>query len=112
MINQTIIFQVCGSARSEPCTPLSCERGELCLPEGTPACKKDEKCVGALPLSKRAHADVKDMKDRLDKITKKITDAAEKVHTNIYTNTHSYVLSYLCSKYRHCICTKAFILNI
>ncbi|TKS70569.1 Laminin subunit beta-3 [Collichthys lucidus] len=71
--------QVCGSVRSEPCTPLQCEGGELCPPEGTLHCKKGEKCVGALPLSKRADADVKDVKDRLEKLTGKITEAAEKL---------------------------------
>ncbi|KAE8297870.1 Laminin subunit beta-3 [Larimichthys crocea] len=71
--------QVCGSVRSEPCTPLQCEGGELCPPEGTPPCKKGEMCVGALPLSKRADADVKDVKDRLEKLAGKITEAAEKL---------------------------------
>ncbi|KAM7402795.1 hypothetical protein PAMP_018006 [Pampus punctatissimus] len=71
--------QVCGSVRSEPCTPLQCEGGDLCPPEGTPPCEKEEKCVGALPLSKRANADAEDVKDRLDKLTGKITDAAEKL---------------------------------
>ncbi|XP_034389496.1 laminin subunit beta-3 isoform X1 [Cyclopterus lumpus] len=69
--------QVCGSVRSEPCTPLQCAGGDLCPPDGTPPCKKGEVCVGALPLSKRADADVTDVKDRLDKLTGKITDAAE-----------------------------------
>ncbi|XP_059185113.1 laminin subunit beta-3-like [Centropristis striata] len=71
--------QVCGSVRSEPCTPLKCEGGNLCPPVGTPPCKKGEKCVGALPLSKRADADAKDVKDRLDMLSGKITDAAEKL---------------------------------
>ncbi|XP_042257146.1 laminin subunit beta-3-like [Thunnus maccoyii] len=71
--------QVCGSVRSEPCTPLQCEGGDLCPPEGTPPCEKGEKCVGALPLSKRANADAQDVKNRLDKLTGKITDAAEKL---------------------------------
>ncbi|KAI9520119.1 hypothetical protein NQZ68_021838 [Dissostichus eleginoides] len=71
--------QVCGSVRSEPCTPLKCEGEDLCPPEGTPPCKKGEKCVGALPLSKRADADVKDVKERLDRLSGKITDAAEKL---------------------------------
>lgn len=71
--------QVCGSVRSEPCTPLQCEGGELCPPEGTPPCKKGEKCVGALPLSKRADTDAKDVKDRLEKLTEKITEATEKL---------------------------------
>lgn len=37
--------------------------------------------MGALPLSKRADADAKDVKERLDKLTGKITEAAEKVYT-------------------------------
>ncbi|XP_040890794.1 laminin subunit beta-3 isoform X2 [Toxotes jaculatrix] len=71
--------QVCGSVRSEPCTPLHCEGGELCPLEGTPTCEKEGKCVGALPLSKRADADSKDVKDGLDKLAGKITEAAEKL---------------------------------
>ncbi|KAF1392228.1 hypothetical protein PFLUV_G00050580 [Perca fluviatilis] len=71
--------QVCGSVRSEPCTPLQCEGGELCPPDGTPPCAKGKKCVGALPLSKRADTDAKDVKERLDKLTGKITEAAEKL---------------------------------
>ncbi|XP_029286569.1 laminin subunit beta-3 [Cottoperca gobio] len=71
--------QVCGSVRSETCTPLQCEGGDLCPPDGTPPCKKGERCVGALPLSKRADADVKDVKDRLEQLTGKITEAAEKL---------------------------------
>lgn len=75
------MFQVCGSVRSEPCTPLQCEGGDLCPPDGTATCEKGEKCVGALPLSKRANTDAKDVKDHLEKLSEKITEAAEKVHT-------------------------------
>nr|XP_020473565.1 laminin subunit beta-3 isoform X3 [Monopterus albus] len=72
--------QVCGSDRSEPCTPLQCEGRELCPPEGTTTCEKQEQmCVGALPLSKRADADAKDVKDQLNKLTRNITDTAEKL---------------------------------
>ncbi|XP_011611933.1 laminin subunit beta-3 isoform X1 [Takifugu rubripes] len=71
--------QVCGSVRTEPCTPLQCEGKDLCPPEGTPPCKAAEKCVGALPLSKRADADVKNVKGKLERLAKKITDAAEKL---------------------------------
>ncbi|XP_042354687.1 laminin subunit beta-3-like [Plectropomus leopardus] len=71
--------QVCGSVRSKPCTPLTCEGEDLCPPPGTPPCKKGEKCVGALPLSKRADTDAKDVKDKLDKLAGKITDATEKL---------------------------------
>nr|XP_020504058.1 laminin subunit beta-3 [Labrus bergylta] len=71
--------QVCGSVRTEPCTPLKCEGGDLCPPEGSPPCKKGEKCVGALPLGKKADVDAEDVKDKLDKLTGKITDAAEKL---------------------------------
>lgn len=37
--------------------------------------------MGALPLSKKADADAKDVKERLNELSGKITDAAEKVHT-------------------------------
>lgn len=48
--------------------------------------------MGALPLSKRADADAKDVKDKLDKLTGKITEAAEEVHTHTQTNIqHLYV---------------------
>uniref|UniRef100_A0A665TFJ6 Uncharacterized protein n=1 Tax=Echeneis naucrates TaxID=173247 RepID=A0A665TFJ6_ECHNA len=70
--------QVCGSTRSKPCTPLQCDGTDLCPPAGTPACEKGTKCVGALPLSKTANADAKDVKDQLDKLNDKITDAVEK----------------------------------
>ncbi|XP_022601051.1 laminin subunit beta-3 [Seriola dumerili] len=71
--------QVCGSVRSEPCTPLQCDGRDLCPPKGTPTCEKGAKCVGALPLGKRADADSKDVKDRLEKLSDKITEAAEKL---------------------------------
>ncbi|KAM9859183.1 laminin subunit beta-3 [Aulostomus maculatus] len=71
--------QVCGSVRSEPCTPLQCRGDNLCPPEGTPPCEKGAKCVGALPLSKRADADAKDVKDGVDKLSNKITEATEKL---------------------------------
>ncbi|XP_061583968.1 laminin subunit beta-3-like [Cololabis saira] len=69
--------QVCGSVRTEPCTPLQCTGEDLCPPEGAPPCEKGKKCVGALPLSIRANADVKDVKERLEKLSGKITDASE-----------------------------------
>lgn len=73
------MFQVCGSARSEPCTPLRCGGNNLCPPVGAPLCKTADKCVGALPLSKRTDADVENVKGKLDRLAKKITDATEKV---------------------------------
>lgn len=71
--------EVCGSVLSEPCTPLRCDADQLCPPEGTPPCQQGQKCVGALPLAKKAESDANDVKDRLDKLTKKITDTAEKL---------------------------------
>ncbi|XP_074523144.1 laminin subunit beta-3 isoform X2 [Halichoeres trimaculatus] len=71
--------EVCGSTRTEPCTPLKCEGEDLCPPEGAPPCKKGEKCVGALPLGKKADADADNVKDKLDTLTEKITDATEKL---------------------------------
>lgn len=70
--------QVCGAHRSAPCTPLQCD-GSLCPPEGAPPCGRGEECVGALPLGKKANADTKDVKDRLDRLTKKITEAADEL---------------------------------
>lgn len=103
----TVTFQVCGSVRTEPCTPLQCEGEEICPPEGTPACTKGQTCVGALPLSQRADADVKDVKARLDKLTKKISEAAEKVHPHTHTCTHADtctdVLMSLMAKNCNCI---------
>lgn len=72
---------MCGSVRSEPCTPLECEAGALCPSEGTSPCKMGKNCVGALPLSNKAIADVNNVKDRLDKLNIKMTDAAEMVHS-------------------------------
>ncbi|RVE72887.1 hypothetical protein OJAV_G00043470 [Oryzias javanicus] len=71
--------QVCGSSRSEPCTPLQCTGEDLCPPDGAPPCEKAAECVGALPLSRRANADAEDVKERLGRLNKKITDAAEKL---------------------------------
>ncbi|XP_061543036.1 laminin subunit beta-3-like isoform X2 [Phycodurus eques] len=71
--------KVCGSVRSKPCTPLMCEGGDLCPPEGSSHCEKGSTCVGALPLGKRADSDVKDVKDRLENLSNKITEAAEKL---------------------------------
>lgn len=73
------VLKVCGSVLSEPCTPLRCDADQLCPPEATPPCEQGQKCVGALPLAKKADSDAKGVKDRLDKLTKKITDTAEKV---------------------------------
>uniref|UniRef100_A0A673A471 Laminin, beta 3 n=1 Tax=Sphaeramia orbicularis TaxID=375764 RepID=A0A673A471_9TELE len=67
--------QVCGSLRSEPCTPLQCDGGDFCPPEGTPPCEKGKKCIGALPLSKWAMTDAQDVKERLDRLTQKIREA-------------------------------------
>ncbi|XP_054641853.1 laminin subunit beta-3-like [Dunckerocampus dactyliophorus] len=71
--------KVCGSVRSEPCTPLQCEGEDLCPPEGMLPCEKNSTCVGALPLAKTADADVKEVKDRLEKLSNKITEAAEQL---------------------------------
>ncbi|XP_015254719.1 PREDICTED: laminin subunit beta-3 [Cyprinodon variegatus] len=69
--------QVCGSVRSEPCTPLQCAGEALCPAEGSQACKDGIKCVGALPLSQKADADVMDVKDRLSNLSAKITEATQ-----------------------------------
>lgn len=83
------VLKVCGSVLSEPCTPLRCDADHLCPPEGTPPCQQGQKCVGALPLAKKADSDAAGVKDRLDKLTKNITDAAEKVAK--LTHCHSEI---------------------
>ncbi|KAM4597673.1 laminin subunit beta-3-like [Polymixia lowei] len=71
--------QVCGSVRTAPCTPLRCQGGELCPAEGAPPCGRGENCVGALPLGKRAVDDTMEVKDRVEKLSGKITQAAEQL---------------------------------
>ncbi|KAK0139233.1 Laminin subunit beta-3 [Merluccius polli] len=72
--------QVCGSTRSAPCTPQSCEaHGDLCPVGGVPPCGRGDKCVGALPLGKRAVSDATEVKDRVGSLTNKIEQAEEKL---------------------------------
>nr|XP_054590764.1 laminin subunit beta-3 isoform X2 [Nothobranchius furzeri] len=68
--------QVCGSVRSDVCSPFRCEGGPLCPPERDQRCEKGAECIGALPLGNRANTDVTVVKDQLDKLGKKITEAA------------------------------------
>ncbi|KAG7279594.1 hypothetical protein CRUP_011687 [Coryphaenoides rupestris] len=73
--------QVCGSTRSAPCTPQSCEAsgGDLCPVGGAPPCGRGDKCVGALPLGKRAVQDAADVKDRIGSFNSKIEQAEEQL---------------------------------
>ncbi|CAL8340721.1 unnamed protein product [Lota lota] len=72
--------QVCGSTRSAPCTPQSCEAsGDLCPVEGVPPCGRGERCVGALPLGKRAVKDAAEVKDRVGSLNSKIEQAEEQL---------------------------------
>ncbi|XP_038869312.1 laminin subunit beta-3-like isoform X2 [Salvelinus namaycush] len=70
--------QVCGSVRSSPCTPAQCD-GELCPAEGAPPCGRGESCIGALPLGTRAVRDAEEVKDRLQQLNGKITQAAAQI---------------------------------
>lgn len=69
---------VCGSKRSAPCTPLQCE-GQLCPAEGAPPCDRGEICVGALPLGTKAVGDAKEVKERLQQLNDKISQAERKI---------------------------------
>ena len=90
---------MCGSKRSAPCTPQSCEAsGDLC-PVGPP-CGRDDKCVGALPLGKRAASDAAEVKERLGTFDGKIEQAEEQVRT-IIQNTLS-----VCIIVVYCACSK------
>ena len=64
--------------RSAPCTPAQCD-GELCPAEGAPPCGRGESCVGVLPLGNRAVRDAEEVKDRLQQLNGKITQAAAQV---------------------------------
>ncbi|XP_046730465.1 laminin subunit beta-3 isoform X1 [Silurus meridionalis] len=65
---------VCGSERVLPCTPQQCE-GELCPVDGVPPCVQGQKCMGALPWSQRAERDTVAVKDKLQQLNEKITQA-------------------------------------
>ncbi|XP_017352106.1 laminin subunit beta-3 [Ictalurus punctatus] len=66
--------QVCGSRRVLPCTPQQCE-GELCPVDEAPPCVQGQKCMGALPWSQRAEQDTVEVKDKLQQLNDKITQA-------------------------------------
>lgn len=68
-----------------PCTPQQCE-GELCPVDGAPPCAQGQKCVGALPWSQRAEQDTVEVKDKLQQLNDKITQAYTQV-THIHTHT-------------------------
>lgn len=48
--------------------------------------------MGALPLSKKANADANDVREGLNKLSGRITDAAEKVDTYSYIQIMSFVI--------------------
>ncbi|XP_008319201.1 laminin subunit beta-3 [Cynoglossus semilaevis] len=66
--------KICASDRTEPCTPLKCDGTDLCR-----YCRRGEKCDGAVPLSNKAEADSRNVKDQLDRLNKKIIEAEEKL---------------------------------
>ncbi|XP_056441044.1 laminin subunit beta-3-like isoform X1 [Gadus chalcogrammus] len=70
--------KVCGSTRSAPCTPQNCKAsGDLC--PVAPPCGRGDKCVGALPLGKRAVSDAAEVKDRVGSFNSKIEQAEEQL---------------------------------
>ncbi|XP_072307703.1 laminin subunit beta-3 [Eucyclogobius newberryi] len=69
---------VCGKVLSKPCTPLQCGSEELC-PDTQPPCEPGKPCLGALPLGKKAVADAEPVQDKLDALSKNISDAAAKL---------------------------------
>lgn len=75
---------MCGSTRSAPCTPQRCEASDdLCPVGGVPPCGHVEKCVGALPLGKRAVLDAAEVKDRVGSFNSKIEQAEEQVKGHV-----------------------------
>lgn len=70
---------VCGKAHREPCTPLQCEGEEFCATDRQPPCEPGKPCVGALPVGNKAADDAEKVQDKLDVLSKKISDAAKKL---------------------------------
>ncbi|XP_033823066.1 laminin subunit beta-3 [Periophthalmus magnuspinnatus] len=70
---------VCGKVLSDPCTPLQCVDEELCATDNVPPCDPGKPCVGALPLGNKAVDDAEQVQDKLDVLSKKISDAAKKL---------------------------------
>ncbi|CAB1354088.1 unnamed protein product [Coregonus sp. 'balchen'] len=54
-------------------------QNQLCPAEGAPPCGRGESCVGALPLGTRAVRDAEEVKDRLQLLNGKITQAAAQI---------------------------------
>ncbi|KAG5274590.1 hypothetical protein AALO_G00137970 [Alosa alosa] len=66
--------QVCGSKRTESCTPEQCD-GELCSPDSARSCLLGEVCVGALPTAGKAQRDTEDVKAKLQELSQNLTEA-------------------------------------
>lgn len=73
-----LYLQVCGSKRTEPCTPEQCD-GELCSPDAAQSCLLGGKCVGALPTAGRAQRDTEEVKAKLQELGQNITEASAQV---------------------------------
>lgn len=79
-----LCLQVCGSKRTEPCTPEQCD-GELCSPDAAQSCLLGTKCVGALPTSGKAQRDTEEVEAKLQELRQNITEANEQVgHSLLY----------------------------
>ncbi|XP_057181680.1 laminin subunit beta-3 [Triplophysa rosa] len=70
--------KVCGSTRVEPCTPQKCN-GDVCPPAGAPPCGAEETCVGALPNANKALQNSDEVKDKLQDLNDKITQALTQI---------------------------------
>lgn len=70
---------VCGKAHAEPCTPLQCEGEEFCAPDRPPSCEPGKPCEGALATGNKAVGDADKVQDKLDVLSKKISDATDKL---------------------------------
>lgn len=75
---------MCGSDRVDSCTPERCA-GDLCPPDGAPPCGAEEPCAGALPNANKAIQDADEVKDKLQDLNNKITQAAAQVPQHTFT---------------------------
>uniref|UniRef100_A0A8C4RX20 Laminin subunit beta 3 n=1 Tax=Erpetoichthys calabaricus TaxID=27687 RepID=A0A8C4RX20_ERPCA len=75
--------KVCGSYRTEPCTPEQCD-GALCPGPNAVPCSTTVDCRGALPLGKKAESIADTTKAKLNDLNAQIRQATRKV---CYTNS-------------------------
>ncbi|XP_039604526.1 laminin subunit beta-3 [Polypterus senegalus] len=74
--------KVCGSYRTEPCTPEQCD-GALCPGPNAVPCSTTVDCRGALPLGKKAESMADTTKAKLNDLNAQIRQATRKIQDTV-----------------------------